>query len=459
MIYIEDKYDHEAKKLVKWDVLRNKYPFASIIDVTSASPSHFKKFSPFYPHGNIPVPYSPGWSSFSVEGIWQGLKVFECSGMDTRLFYNSTMRNLKRPSKKGNRVLGHRQGVHGSLFKLMNIAEARRQIYLPSYLWVLEHNLADLVEELKHQAETLDIVLLDFNTGIDIEDPTTALSHAGLIKAYIEGKYPEFNRDGLYELPEDPELENVFSEGLWVSHDQYGAGEIVKLESFHAQVQFDKEKKDIDLYSERLVPLDPAESFVYQNVKLKKIQDKDELEVVGCANALLSKVQIPEQLCINGQSYPVTTIGKAAFSNMKRLTDVTIPSSVTAIHPHAFAGSDDIRQVRTETSRTESATFVVNAAGRWGAMADTAKKQTAIPFEYDDIHLYAGRAVAKQTIPFRYFLVCKHKKWGLLSKQGYQLIPCIYDSLTPKETDGLLVGFEFRLNQETGTINAKGEQV
>lgn len=459
MIYIEDKYDHEAKRLVKWDVLRNKYPFASIIDVTSASPSHFKKFSPFYPHGNIPVPYSPGWTSFSVEGIWQGLKVFELSGIDTRLFFNSTMRNLKRPSKKGNRVLGHRQGVHGSMFKLMNIAEARRQIYLPSYLWVLEHNLADLVEELKLQAETLDIVLLDFNTGMDIEDTGRALSHAGLIKAYIEGTYPEFNRDGLYDLPEDPELANVFSEGLWVTHDQYGAGEIVKLESFHAQVQFDKEKKDIDLYSERLVPLDLNEAFVYQNVRLRKIQDKDELEVVGCANAIASYIQIPERLSINGKSYPVTAVGKSAFSNMKRLSDITIPSSVTFIHPYAFVGCDGIRQVRTETSKTENATFIVNAAGRWGALADTAKKQTAIPFEYDDIHLYAGRAVAKQTVPFRYFLVCKNKKWGLLSKQGYQLIPCIYDSLIPKETDGLLVGFEFRLDQETGTINAKGERL
>ena len=459
MIYIEDKYDHEAKRLVKWDVLRNKYPFASIIDVTSASPSHFKKFSPFYPHGDIPVPYSPGWKSYSVEGIWQGLKVFEHSGIDTRLFYNSSMRNLKRPSKQGHRVLGHRQGVHGSLFRLMNIDEARRQIYLPSYLWVLEHNLADLVEELKLQAETLDIVLLDFNTGMDIEDTGRALSHAGLIKAYIEGTYPEFNRDGLYDLPEDPELANVFSEGLWVTHDQYGAGEIVKLESFHAQVQFDEEKKDVDLYSDRLVPLDLTESFVYQNVRLSKNQDKDELEVVGCANALLSKVRIPELLCINGQCYPVTAVCKSAFYNMKRLTDVTIPSSVTVIHPYAFVGSDGIRQVRTETNKTESATFIVNAAGLWGALAVPSKKQTAIPFEYDAIHLYAGRSVARQTVPFRYFLVCKQGKWGLLSKQGYQLIPCIYNSLIPKETDGLLVGFEFRLDQETGTINAKGERL
>src|SRR5438445_5621679 len=53
-----------------------RYPGAAVVDVTSRGPEPWVRFSPFYPHGGIPVPYSPGVESESVEGIWQALKVF-----------------------------------------------------------------------------------------------------------------------------------------------------------------------------------------------------------------------------------------------------------------------------------------------------------------------------------------------------------------------------------------------
>ena len=56
-------------------ILRD-YPGAVIIDVTSKASDEYVRFSPFFPHGGIPVPFSPGWTAQSVEGIWQGLKVF-----------------------------------------------------------------------------------------------------------------------------------------------------------------------------------------------------------------------------------------------------------------------------------------------------------------------------------------------------------------------------------------------
>lgn len=58
-------------------MLQQRYGSARIIDVTSRSSEPWVHFSPFYPHGNIPVPLSPGYVGESVEGIWQGLKVFE----------------------------------------------------------------------------------------------------------------------------------------------------------------------------------------------------------------------------------------------------------------------------------------------------------------------------------------------------------------------------------------------
>ena len=107
----------------------------------------WRRFSPFYPHGGIPVPFSPGQVSASVEGIWQGLKVFQSMDVDTSPFAVTTMKGIKRSARKYGAVLGHRAGVDGD--RLLPYVEARYQIYLPSYRWVLEHCLQDLLTLLK----------------------------------------------------------------------------------------------------------------------------------------------------------------------------------------------------------------------------------------------------------------------------------------------------------------------
>ena len=86
-----------ANKKSKAENLLKKYgQDAIIIDVTSKAQDDMVRLSPFYPHGGIPVPFSPGYTAMSVEGIWQGLKVFERVGIDVQMFRNATMKNLKR---------------------------------------------------------------------------------------------------------------------------------------------------------------------------------------------------------------------------------------------------------------------------------------------------------------------------------------------------------------------------
>ena len=80
MIIIESK----RKKI---ENILKAYPDAIIADVTSNAKDGLVKLSPFYPHGGIPVPFSPGITAECVEeGIWQGLKVFENEGIDTAMF-------------------------------------------------------------------------------------------------------------------------------------------------------------------------------------------------------------------------------------------------------------------------------------------------------------------------------------------------------------------------------------
>ena len=181
MIIIESK----RKKL---ENILKKYPDALIVDVTSKATDGLVKLSPFYPHGGIPVPFSEGYTSTCVEGIWQGLKVFEDEDVDISMFLNDTMKGIKRTVRKHGRVLGHRKGVHGT--EILGYVEAKHQIYIPAYRWMLEHRAMYIIERLRKASETKTIVLLDYNTCCNVDDETKPLSHAYLVKAYAEGLYP-----------------------------------------------------------------------------------------------------------------------------------------------------------------------------------------------------------------------------------------------------------------------------
>lgn len=168
--------------------LNQDYEHAVVLDVTSRGQEPWVRFSPFYPHGDIPVPFSSGYTSQSVEGIWQGLKVFEFGDVDTKKFHIKTMKGIKRSARTLGKVLGHREGVEGE--QLLSYKEARYALYLPSYLWTLEHRLQDLLGELRSLERTHTVVLLDYETNGDVNNLTKPLSHAELIKLYLEGNWP-----------------------------------------------------------------------------------------------------------------------------------------------------------------------------------------------------------------------------------------------------------------------------
>lgn len=169
--------------------LTSRYPDALIIDVTSKGTLPWVKFSPFFPHGNIPVPFSPGKSAASVEGIWQGLKVFEYEDIDVTKFSNTTMKGIKRSGRSSGRILGHRAGIAGQ--RLLTYQEARHLIYLPAYRWVLDNCLQPEITSLKEEAASHKVVLLDYETNGDVKNLETPLSHAAMIVKYIEDAWPE----------------------------------------------------------------------------------------------------------------------------------------------------------------------------------------------------------------------------------------------------------------------------
>ena len=181
-------------KRKKPETILKQYPDAILADVTSGAKDGLVKLSPFYPHGGIPVPFSDGYTATCVEAIWQGLKVFEGCGVDVEMFKNDTMKNIKRTVRRFGKPLGHRKGVHGT--ELLGYIEARKLIYIPTYKWVLENKVANIIDRLREASKTKTIVLLDYDTNADVENAKKPLSHASLIKAYVEGIYPYGEEQG-----------------------------------------------------------------------------------------------------------------------------------------------------------------------------------------------------------------------------------------------------------------------
>lgn len=176
------RLDSKRRPLAK---LAKLHPGATIVDLTSKAPAPWVRFSPFWPHGDLPLPYSPGVVSASVEGAWQALKVFESADVDPSKLAITDMRGLKRSVRRFGRCLGHREGLAGE--RLLGYVEARRAIYLPLYAYVLRERLQPELDELRELADRGPLVVLDYETNADVNDPSKPLSHASLVIAWLRG--------------------------------------------------------------------------------------------------------------------------------------------------------------------------------------------------------------------------------------------------------------------------------
>jgi len=155
-------------------------PDAVIIDVTSHSDSEiYIKFSPFFPHRAIPVSGMIDTTTKSVEGGWQGLKIFSKETVDLKKFEIVNMRKLKRaPGKKRGDVIGHSYGE-----EILDYVTARKMIYVPMYEYVLDNYLTHEMEMLRNILyEKKLLILVDYETNEDVEDTKKPLSHASIIK-------------------------------------------------------------------------------------------------------------------------------------------------------------------------------------------------------------------------------------------------------------------------------------
>jgi hypothetical protein len=165
------------------EMMKKAYADAVVLNMTEKGA--MCKLSPKFPHEGIPVPFEEGVMALSVDGIWNGCKVFERRGIDKRYFDKDMMKEVDREVKYGKRCKGFRSGVKGA--KLMDEVEARRKILIPAYNWMLENKCGKLLEVLKKISKERTVVLLDYSENGDVENVEEPLSYAALVKAKIEG--------------------------------------------------------------------------------------------------------------------------------------------------------------------------------------------------------------------------------------------------------------------------------
>ena len=128
-----------------------------------------------------------------MEGVWQGLKVFDNQGVDKTKFTDRKDRDVvdkikRMAGTKRGQIKGHFGGRNEPL---LNYASARTRIYLPTYEWVLDNKLQDGVEALLAMLrEGKNLVFLDCYTNADVEIEKP-LSHAQVLRNYLLKKLKE----------------------------------------------------------------------------------------------------------------------------------------------------------------------------------------------------------------------------------------------------------------------------
>jgi hypothetical protein len=127
--------------------------------------------------------------------------VFEKEDIDPSRWQVTDMKGIKRAGRRRGQVLGHRFGVGSGV--LLDYRDARYQIYLPAYRWVLENRLAAEVERMRSEASHKAMVLLDYETNSNVEDLSRPLSHAALVKYYLEGTWPAAGLDIRARKPDE----------------------------------------------------------------------------------------------------------------------------------------------------------------------------------------------------------------------------------------------------------------
>lgn len=153
------------------------------IDMSNRSDNKTAYLSPYFPWGNIPVPFSTGQTAESIMAIWEGLKVFEGSNIDTNVFSYKNMDLIKHSRVGLGNLKGYRKGLNYDY--IYDEDEAFKRIFIHSYRFILEYKAYEMVNWLRNNIRRNIILVDDLLEAIPQQ-----LTPANLLKLYVLGETP-----------------------------------------------------------------------------------------------------------------------------------------------------------------------------------------------------------------------------------------------------------------------------
>jgi len=165
----------------------------SYMNVSSRAAEPLNQFSPMFVWDKvIPVPGMPGFTSRTVEGVWQGLKVIE-GKIEPSLF------DAKRVRKRSSTTYSNTMFRLGS--NEIDLVSAREQIYKPTYRWVYDHLIPESTKAIIMRAAQhgTQLVLYDADDNPDPQDSRDSYSHASFLVEIINEALSDLSGEERFE--------------------------------------------------------------------------------------------------------------------------------------------------------------------------------------------------------------------------------------------------------------------
>ncbi len=157
------------------------------VDISERAEAPWDRFDPWYEHGQIPVPGFWGMQSVTVAGIMESMKCIGEEGKRGKISLGYLVGGRRtREIPEGHWMTGYQvKSSRGDL------TQARRDVFVPAYQWVLRNKVSEQVARLRVLGQKDDVAIYDGLENADLEDPRP-LSYGALLCAYLNRDVDRF---------------------------------------------------------------------------------------------------------------------------------------------------------------------------------------------------------------------------------------------------------------------------
>lgn len=172
MVEVMKKVSENYEENVK--AARKIFPRALVFDVTAVGA--MKKLDPGCPVGRVEIPGRERMKALSLQGVWEGLKVFKKNDeIDEKWMTDERKIGRKRGFKNWGEMIGIR--VNGELMREEEGRKMMREIYEK----MIRERFGRILDGIRREAERKTVVLLDYKE----ENKDRVFNHTEVLKEML----------------------------------------------------------------------------------------------------------------------------------------------------------------------------------------------------------------------------------------------------------------------------------